>query len=278
MENGFAPDEIEASIIYEDLEVVKAWLDAGGDPNAKTHPAPGSQDVPNWSLLQLAASGGNVEIISLLLSRGADVNCTDAHGRSALYICINHLYKECLPAIRVLLAHGADVNLARDDEMGWGSPLILAVGEGSKLQLALLRAGADIHYRAPAKNNRTAEEYARYSGRHREADLLRDVRLAGGWARYALQPHYDLLVLRALLHRGRATLSARTPEVLVRLFGAPDGRRRTRSTRATAGVRRVHLPDPLFWRILEFALGTAYDYPWVRQRVRARAAAVAAVE
>ena len=32
MENGFAPDEIEASIIYEDLEVVKAWLDAGGDP------------------------------------------------------------------------------------------------------------------------------------------------------------------------------------------------------------------------------------------------------
>ena len=107
------------------------------------------------------------------------------------------------------------------------------------------------------------------------ADLLRDVRLASGWVRYALRPHYDLLVLRALLHRGRATLSARTPEVLVRLFGAPDGRRRTRSTRATEGVR-VHLPDPLFWRVLEFALGPAYDYPWVRQRVRARAAAVAA--
>ncbi len=103
------------------------------------------------------------------------------------------------------------------------------------------------------------------------ADLLRDVRWAGGWVRYALQPHYDLLVLRALCHRERATHDARTPEVLVRLFGAPDARRRTRSARAREGVR-VHLPDPLFWRVLEFALGTVYDYPWVRQRLRARAA------
>ena len=135
MENGFAPDEIEASIIYEDLEVVKAWLDAGGDPNAKTHPAPGSQDVPNWSLLQLAASGGNVEIISLLLSRGADVNCTDAHGRSALYICINHLYKDCLPAIRVLLAHGADVNLAAQRGK---TPVMMAAEQDEELEELVL--------------------------------------------------------------------------------------------------------------------------------------------
>ena len=106
------------------------------------------------------------------------------------------------------------------------------------------------------------------------ADLLRDVRWAGGWVRYALQPHYGLLVLRALCHRGRATFIARTPEVLVRLFGAPEARR-TRSARAREGV---HVPDPLFWRVLEFALGPAYDYPWVRERLRARAAAVAAAE
>ena len=86
-----------------------------------------------------------------------------------------------------------------------------------------------------------------------------------------LQPKYDLLVLRALCHRGRATFSGRTPEVLVRLFGAPDARRRKYTIRG-----RVHLPDPLFWRVLEFALGPVYDYPWVRERVRARAAAAAA--
>ena len=154
-----------------------------------------------------------------------------------------------------------------------------AFAGGPDMARLLLRAGADPEHRD--EGNCTAEESFRSNGSmyaEQCADFLRDVRLAGGWKRYVLQPKYDLLVLRALCHRGRATLSARTPEVLVRLFGAPDGRRRTRSPRATAGVRRVHLPDPLFWRILEFALGTAYDYPWVRQRVRARAAAVAAVE
>ena len=120
---------------------------------------------------------------------------------------------------------------------------------------------------------------AEHARRHRRtviARFLRDVRLAGGWVRYALQPHYDLLVFRALCHRGRATCSGRTPELLVRLFGALEARR-TRSARARKGVR-VDLPDPLFWRVLEFALGPVYDYPWVRERLRARAAAVAAAE
>ena len=71
MENGFAPGEIATAIIDENLDVVKAWLDAGGDPNAKCDTATGAfDDVPHWSLLSLAASGGNVEIISLFC-RGA---------------------------------------------------------------------------------------------------------------------------------------------------------------------------------------------------------------
>ena len=120
------------------------------------------------------------------------------------------------------------------------------------------------------------EERARsdsFRERPASADFLRDVRLAGGWVRYALQPHYDLLVLRALCHRRRATFDSWTPEVLVRLFGAPEARRRNNAVRG-----RTDLPDPLFWRVLEFSLGTPYDYPWVRQRLRARAAAVAAAE
>ena len=105
----------------------------------------------------------------------------------------------------------------------------------------------------------------------KSADFLRDVRLAGGWTRYFLRPHKSLLVLRGLCHRGRATYDNRTPEVLVRLFGAPDARRRTRSARAREGAR-VHLPDPLFWRVLEFALGDrAPTTRWVRQRVKWRA-------
>ena len=156
--------------------------------------------------------------------------------------------------------------------------------EGPDIIRLLLRAGADPEHRAPGYDDYTAEEVYRSQTSSRRmfgesayaescADLLRDVRWAGGWVRYALQPHYDLLVLRALCHRGRATHDNRTPEVLVRLFGAPDSRRRKYTIRG-----RVDLPDPLFWRVLEFALGPVYDYPWVRERLRARAAAVAAAE
>ena len=138
-----------------------------------------------------------------------------------------------LPALRLLLSRGADVNLAKQSGFMVGhTPLMTAVSWGPDVVRMLLRAGADPEHRAHdfGRSISTAEEQARsdpYCQRSASADLLRDVRLAGGWKRYVLQPKYDLLVLRALCHRRRATLSARTPEVLVRLFSAPDGRRRT---------------------------------------------------
>ena len=277
MENGQAPvNAIETGRIA----VVEAWLDNGGDPNALSS--------TYYSLLIVAARRGRASIIDLLLSRGADIDATDDNGRTAVYEMLNHFNAHrSLLALRLLLSRGPDVNLALNESSGFAgrSPLhnTAAPGNVDPVRM-LLRAGADPELRD--SNGCTAEEHAR-RGVNRSsrsmyaeqcADLLRDVRLVSGWVRYALRPHYDLLVLRALLHRGRATLSARTPEVLVRLFSAPDGRRRTRSTRATAGVRRVHLPDPLFWRVLEFSLRPVYDYPWVRERLRARAAAVAAAE
>ena len=185
-----------------------------------------------------------------------------------MYEMLNHFNAHrSLPALRLLLSRGADVNLALHSGFAGRTPLHNAAGgghfEGVRM---LLRAGADTEHRD--RDGRTAEEHARYFNEEDMANLLRDVRLAGGWVRYALQPHYGLLVLRALCHRGRATFSARTPEVLVRLFGALDG---PRSNNAVHGP--ADLPDPLFWRVLEFALGTVHDYPWVRERVRARAAA-----
>ena len=218
--------------------------------------------------------------MDLLLTRGADIDATDADGRTAVYELLNY-WATCgsLPALKVLLSHGADVNKTKQSGFLVGqSPLMIAISAGPDFVRMLLRAGADPEHRAHdfGRSISTAEEQARsdpYCQRSASADLLRDVRLAGGWVRYALWPHYGLLVLRALCHRGRATFSARTPEVLVRLFGAPaQARRRTRS----AAREGVHVPDPLFWRVLEFALGPVYDYPWVRERVRARAAAVAA--
>ena len=296
MEASVAPEEIGWAAWRGETDVVRAWLDGGGDASART-----TEEGDGWAtLLSMAVvrkSMNNEGVMDLLLSRGARVDATDSDGWTALHCLLNSFdaFGSPVRMLRLLLSNGADVNLAinpRDEEGASKSPLMRAATDASPgVVRMLLRAGADPEHCGNDSLGRLwmAEEDARsasyqedplpFNSRRRAdcADLLRDVRLAGGWARYALQPHYDLLVLRALCHRGRATFSARTPEVLVRLFGAPDGRRRTRSTRATEGVR-VHLPDPLFWRVLEFALGPAYDYPWVRQRVRARAAAVAAAE
>ena len=283
MENSLAPEGIATAIKNGDVEAVRTWLDTGGDVNA---PCPDSRlslpsyQVPLGPLLIVAARCGKTRIMDLLLSRGADIDATDADGRTAVYELLNYWATYgSLPALKVLLSHGADVNKTKQSGFLVGqTPLMIAISAGPDYVRMLLRAGADPEHRAHDLGlaNSTAEEQARsdpYSQRSESADLLRDVRLAGGWKRYVLQPKYDLLVLRALCHRRRATFDSWTPEVLVRLFGAPEARRRNNAVRG-----RTDLPDPLFWRVLEFALGPVYDYPWVRQRVRARAAAVAAAE
>ena len=272
MEASVAPGEIAEAIVTGEVELVRAWLDNGGDANAKCGVSGYGLRDPAM-LLIVAARCGKTSIMDLLLTRGADIDATDADGSTALYELLNYWATYgSLPALRLLLSNGADVNLALDSTFGGGTPLYLAAGGGNvDCVRMLLRAGADTEPRAC--DGRTAEEFARARAHEassivESADFLRDVRLAGGWTRYFLRPHKSLLVLRALCHRGRATHDNRTPEVLVRLFGAPDARRRKYTIRG-----RADLPDPLFWRVLEFSLGTVYDYPWVRQRVRARAAA-----
>ena len=279
MEASVAPGEITEAIVTGEVELVRAWLDNGGDANAKCGVSGYGLRDPAM-LLIVAARCGKTRIMDLLLTRGADIDATDADGSTALYELLNYWATYgSLPALRLLLSNGADVNLAKKSGFLVGqTPLMIAISFGPDVVRMLLRAGADPEHRAHVltPGTSTAEEQARsdaYSQRSASADLLRDVRLAGGWKRYVLQPKYDLLVLRALCHRGRATHDNRTPEVLVRLFGAPDSRRRKYTIRG-----RVDLPDPLFWRVLEFALGPVYDYPWVRERLRARAAAVAAAE
>ena len=280
MEASVAPEEIGWAAWRGETDVVRAWLDGGGDASART-----TEEGDGWAtLLSMAVvrkTMNNEGVIALLLSRGARVDATDSDGWTALHCLLNSFdaYGSPVRLLRLLLSNGADVNLAKKSGFLVGqTPLMIAISFGPDVVRMLLRAGADPEHRAHVltPGTSTAEEQARsdaYSQRSASADFLRDVRLAGGWKRYVLQPKYDLLVLRALCHRGRATHDNRTPEVLVRLFGAPDSRRRKYTIRG-----RVDLPDPLFWRVLEFALGAVYDYPWVRQRLRARAAAVAAAE
>ena len=100
-------------------------------------------------LLIVAARCGKTRIMDLLLTRGADIDATDADGRTAVYELLNYWVTHgSLPALKMLLSHGADVNLARKDRIGsildGMSPLMCAASAGGPdLVRPLLRAGAD---------------------------------------------------------------------------------------------------------------------------------------
>ena len=137
----------------------------------------------------------------------------------------------------------------------WGStPLMLAATRPHRIDVVrqLLRCGADINATCKVgtqiPQDTTAADFARGYLRHPNfndenrpqqeaiAALLREIERAGSFKKWGNAPRVQLLVLRKLVERGRAT--APRGGVLERLFPAP---------RAAPGP-----PDVLFWKILAF--------------------------
>ncbi|CAG9832368.1 unnamed protein product [Diabrotica balteata] len=89
------------------LSTVKLLLDAGADINM--------QNASGWTPLIYACYfipnvfGSLVELVELLLNRGADVSLTDNFRNTVLHVCVRNLNKNT-PIIRLLLEHGAYVN------------------------------------------------------------------------------------------------------------------------------------------------------------------------
>ena len=146
----------------------------------------------------------------MLIRSGARVD-VDVGGEHLLFTCVEHLRGEPfnlrIEALRLLLSGGA--------------PLLVKDGFG-----------------------RTAEEFAErllntYGERDGTVTFLRDVRLAGGWKRYANAPRVSLLILRELCNRGRA---APPPELAALFCTSSDN---ARSPRAP-------LPTPVLWHVLSF--------------------------
>lgn len=112
-------------------DAVRALLDRGADPNA----------VESWygqTALMWASGEGHTEIVSDLLSHGADVQVRSEAGFTALLIAAR---KDSPELVRLLVAAGADVNQAALDGV---TPLLVATVRGHvALAIALLEAGAD---------------------------------------------------------------------------------------------------------------------------------------
>ena len=98
-----------------------------------------------------------------------------------------------------------------------------------------------------------------YPGKYGDAvAMLEGTRLAGSYKSYVLAPFKELLRLRSLLARGRARIGPDAPEAVARLFGGrtdattrgrarPPTRRHRPPPNRAAGV-----PDPVFWKVMEY--------------------------
>jgi hypothetical protein len=127
---------------------VRDWLDAGLSPEFLA-------DRIGTGLM-IAAWNGDIPMMALLLSRGADVNRANANGESAL---MHAAWRGQLEAIKWLLEKGARIN---SESMHW-SALHYAVfaGRGEAAAL-LLERGADINARST--NGSTVVMMAVYEG------------------------------------------------------------------------------------------------------------------
>ncbi len=94
----------EWSELDEPCESVRLLLEAGADPNTRGGP---DGETP----LHSAARHGHLQVISLLLEYGAEVNAKDSNTCTPLW---NALYHQKEPAARLLLAAGADTSWLQD--------------------------------------------------------------------------------------------------------------------------------------------------------------------
>ena len=95
--------------------------------------------VNGMTPIMLAASRGNVEIIDLLFTQGADPNKRGSMKRTALQYAAE---KNHLEVAKRLLAYGADIDAYDNGKL---TPLIMAANRGyTELGLLLIEKGADV--------------------------------------------------------------------------------------------------------------------------------------
>lgn len=129
------------------------------------------RDAAGRTALMVAAENGRLQIVNLLLSKGADLNAHDNRfGSTAVMLAAYSGHEDI---VEILIHNGADVNAARSDGV---TALMLASMQGNLgIVRAFLRQGARVN--ATDYEGRTAVRIARYRG---HIDVARELESAGG--------------------------------------------------------------------------------------------------
>jgi hypothetical protein len=142
---------------YEAIPVIEKLLDDGVDVNMTLQ----------RTALHAAAANGNLEIVELLIGRGADVNLQDIHGRVPMLVAL----AEHQPEVAMRLAEAdTDPSVRAAD----GSTLLMAAARAEDVALVqwALDHGADVNAVRPKKKNATALIIAARKGNPEILELL----------------------------------------------------------------------------------------------------------
>jgi len=157
---SFQPTESDGITVIKKTQMFKYLLELGADVNIK--------DEEGMTPLIRVAQNGTIEFAKMLLERNANPNiqceCPTFHdgGYTPLTIVIENISVRNKNAafIDLLLANGADVNLAKKDG---STPLMLASEKNIQTVKTLLEKGAKVN--ALSDNGTTALSFAAQMGR-----------------------------------------------------------------------------------------------------------------
>ena len=238
------PKEIIEAAIRGDVDALRDWFATGNrDANAVfdfcdwEH---GDEDEDHRATLLHCVvlrdpfyRSDATDAVRLLLEYGADVNTATEYENQVIGWC------EFPQEMNVLLDGGADIHALMDGIIFRHHGLALAKvalrrGRLWDFESGVWKGIVDGYYdTALATNPKTVK------------DFIREFKSAGSWKAYARQPRVELVRLRSLCARGRAT----PPPELERLFDCPSSAT-TEKPKAARAARP--LPNEVFWHVLSF--------------------------